>query len=350
MLSGKMYRFRVDEAYVLPSYLESYLRSHEAQLAIDAMKTGISESGLNLTHARFSELRVPLAPIAEQRRIVDAIEAALSVLNAGVDYLEAARGRLRSLERGVRNGAVEGDGEWVPLGELIREIEAGKSFRTEGGAAVHGSWGVIKVSAMTYGEFRATENKALPSSTVIDPSWVIQEGDVLLSRANTADYVGASVRVAHTPEKLILSDKSLRLVPAEDVDARWLQLALSSPSARRQMSAVATGVKDSMRNISQVKLRTISLPRLDPEEQVRRADLTEAGLSQVSKLRETIDQEIAHAGTLRRSILAAAFSGKLVPQDPNDEPARALLERIAERAASEPPKRRRARATTGASA
>ena len=82
MLSGKMYRFRVDDRFVEPMYLESFLRSPEAQLAIDAMKTGGNESGLNLTHGRFSKLPTPLPPLAEQRRIVETIEALFSVLDA----------------------------------------------------------------------------------------------------------------------------------------------------------------------------------------------------------------------------------------------------------------------------
>jgi type I restriction enzyme, S subunit len=74
MISGKMYRFRPDSERILPEYLESYLLSRDAKQAIDRMKTGISDSGLNLTHSRFAELFVPVAPLNEQRRIVGKIE------------------------------------------------------------------------------------------------------------------------------------------------------------------------------------------------------------------------------------------------------------------------------------
>ena len=62
MMSGKMYRFRADRTQIEPEYLEAFLLSKDAQDTIDRMKTGISESGLNLTHGRFKTLEVPIHP------------------------------------------------------------------------------------------------------------------------------------------------------------------------------------------------------------------------------------------------------------------------------------------------
>ena len=68
MISGKMYRFRFDSDSVLPKYIEAYLQSHRAWTDIDEMKTGVSDSGLNLTQDRFRRLTIPLAPLPEQKR------------------------------------------------------------------------------------------------------------------------------------------------------------------------------------------------------------------------------------------------------------------------------------------
>lgn len=73
MMSGKMYRFRPVEG-VDSAFLEKWLLSAEAQARIDAMKTGISDSGLNLTQDRFLALPVPMPGMEEQRRIVDIVE------------------------------------------------------------------------------------------------------------------------------------------------------------------------------------------------------------------------------------------------------------------------------------
>ena len=86
MMSGKMYRLRPNQR-IDPRFLELYLLSDDAQKRIDGMKTGISDSGLNLTHGRFVELPVPVPPLEEQRRIVAILEDHLSHLDAADEYL-----------------------------------------------------------------------------------------------------------------------------------------------------------------------------------------------------------------------------------------------------------------------
>lgn len=88
MISGKMYRFR-PRPEIDSRFLEAYLLSPEAQQAIDSMKTGINESGLNLTKDRFLRLRVPLPPLAEQREVVEILEVLLAKVDAGVRGLES---------------------------------------------------------------------------------------------------------------------------------------------------------------------------------------------------------------------------------------------------------------------
>jgi type I restriction enzyme S subunit len=108
MLSGKMYRFRVPEEQVDARYLEAFLQTSAAHSAIDRMKTGGSDSGLNLTHERFRRLEVPVAPLNEQRRIVEAYEELVSDLDAGVAALERVREKLKLYRASVLRAAAEG--------------------------------------------------------------------------------------------------------------------------------------------------------------------------------------------------------------------------------------------------
>src|SRR2546429_297217 len=71
----------LEDGFIDPRYVEAYLLSATARRAVDRMKTGGSDSGLNLTHGRFRRLPIPLAPRAEQHRIVAAIEEHLSRLD-----------------------------------------------------------------------------------------------------------------------------------------------------------------------------------------------------------------------------------------------------------------------------
>ena len=188
------------------------------------------------------------------------------------------------------------------IGDLLLAIEAGKSFRCEARPARPEEWGVIKVSAMTWGEFRETENKAVQPNAEIDPANEVKPGDILLSRANTEAYVGASVLVGECRPRLLLSDKSLRLVPSSLVDRRWFAYLLSSPGVRREISRRATGTKDSMRNISQASLREIRVlvpPIAEQrrivaalEDHLSRLDAADAGVSRVARRLKLLTKRI----------------------------------------------------------
>ena len=108
MLSGKMYRFRPNEELVGAEFLEGYLLSPSAQELIEGMKTGTSDSGLNLTHGRFSELPVPLPPLEEQERIVEILEDQLSRLDASLAVADAVEERSAALRRSLLHSAFTG--------------------------------------------------------------------------------------------------------------------------------------------------------------------------------------------------------------------------------------------------
>jgi type I restriction enzyme S subunit len=154
-------------------------------------------------------LRIPLPELEEQRRIVDILEDHLSRLDAAASSVEAAERRLIALRRSTLNALFSGsDYPRVPLRELVVGIEAGRSFGGSSHPASDDEWGIIKVSAMTWGTFRANENKAIASDRA-DARYEINEGDLLISRANTTAYVGASVLVGEVRPRLLLRSRAV---------------------------------------------------------------------------------------------------------------------------------------------
>lgn len=218
------------------------------------------------------------------------------------------------------------------LGDLLFAIEAGKSFTCEPRPARPEEWGIIKVSAMTWGTFDEGENKAVPPSRPIDRRKEIEAGDILVSRSNTVSLVGASVLVGTCRPKLLLSDKSLRLRYSDRISARWLQGSLAAPHARDQLSTHATGTSDSMRNISQddvLSLRLLLPPR---NEQERIADTLDEILSDLDAGVEALKRAQAKLKLYRASVLKAAVTGELTADwraaHPEAESASDLLARI----------------------
>ncbi|MCB1273622.1 MAG: restriction endonuclease subunit S [Leucobacter sp.] len=264
----------------------------------------------HLSSRSISAIPLPLPPLEEQRRIVAILEDHLSHLDAADASLIAATNRLGAFELASLDASFGINGEWQLLDDVVEDISAGKSFGSSNAPAANNEWGIIKVSAMTWGEFRAEENKAVPADR-IDPRFEIHEGDLLVSRANTADYVGASVLVGKVRPRLLLSDKSLRVAPKPEVEAKWLWRALQSPSSRQQITSLATGTKESMRNITQGSLRQIRLPVHSSEEQRHAIEQHDKLANAIAKARRQIVNQQRYSSALRRSLLAAAFSGRL---------------------------------------
>ncbi|MFD7290407.1 restriction endonuclease subunit S [Streptomyces sp. NPDC059863] len=330
------------------------IRSKERFILDNCRKRGTTVASLET--AWLLDVEIPLPPLLEQLRIVAALDQQIARIEAGEASLDAARASADTLVHAIRGRFVwPGDGETLPdgwrwgvVGDVLDRIEAGRSFTCLPRPARDGEWGVVKVSAMTWGEFREDENKALPPERDPNPEYEIRSGDILVSRANTFEYVGAPVLVGPTRGKILLSDKSLRLVPKAGFDREWLIHVLSSRPVRAQYSAAATGTSDSMRNISQAVVRAAKIP-IPPSDEIRKSVAAKvAEQSQlVEALRMPLDDQADEARILRGALLHAAFTGKLVPQDPADEPASVLLDRVRanREAAAKPPRKRAPRKT-----
>ncbi|MEU6815858.1 restriction endonuclease subunit S [Streptomyces sp. NPDC046860] len=192
---------------------------------------------------------------------------------------------------------------WAAVSEVLVGSDTGKSFKCDPRPAAPEEWGIIKVSAMTWGEFRSAENKALLDNTLVNRNYEIQSGDILVSRANTVEHVGAPVLVGDVRPRLLLSDKSLRFTPGSPVDRNWFVYWLRSPAVRKAIAAKASGTSDSMRNISQSDLKAIVLPIPPAAEQRRIADALDERLARLDEMAQLIARARAHATTLRKQIL-----------------------------------------------
>lgn len=264
----------------------------------------------HLSSKTIAQIPLPCPPVEVQQRILHQIDRLHAALDLAERSLEAAREQMLKMRSALFETAVQ-TGQTRSIGELIDGVEAGRSFRCHGRPAADEEWGILKVSAMTWGKFDPAENKAVVDEAKIDQRWEVREGDLLISRANTSQYVGASVVVGACRPRLLLSDKSLRLRIALGVDRDWLLYALSAPSTRRQMSEVATGTSDSMRNLSQDKIRSlrVRVPALD--EQVSLARLIGVQTEEVGSGTETAWSGLRRAWLLRQAIYRRAVSGDL---------------------------------------
>jgi type I restriction enzyme S subunit len=241
----------------LPNYLCRFLSAPDFQRFILGDQAGATRQAL--TKVQIEDFEIPLPPLPEQERLAGRLTEQLAAVERA---RAAARSRLaaaEALSAAYLRDAFEG-AEWpvMELGEGLTRFEAGTSVVALGRPAEEGEWGVLKVSAVSWGQFNARENKAVPAGYVPPTHERVRSGDLIISRANTAELAGAIVLVRDTPNNLMLSDKTLRLVLKQNVFApEFLELALRSRAARKFIEANATGTSHSMRNISQPTMRAI---------------------------------------------------------------------------------------------
>ncbi len=153
--------------------------------------------------------------------------------------------------------------EWCRLGVLAIKSEAGWSPQCKNTPRSGEQWGVLKISAVTWGEYQPEENKALPASLSPKKEFEVKENDFLISRANTAELVARSVVVPkNTPNNLMLSDKIIRFEFSSLVSAHYINLVNNSVFSREYYKEVAGGTSSSMKNVSrnQVSELLIGLP------------------------------------------------------------------------------------------
>lgn len=159
--------------------------------------------------------------------------------------------------------------EWVRMGAVVNASEAGWSPTCIGSPRRHGLWGVLKVSAVSWGEFNASANKELPSDLAPRPEYEVRDGDFLLSRANTAELVARSVVVEQAEPKLMLSDKIIRLAVSSQMNRSFLNMANNSSYSREHYAVNASGTSSSMKNVSREVVLALPVPLPPLAEQSR---------------------------------------------------------------------------------
>ena len=230
----------------------------------------------NLEYKRFLTIEVPVPPIPEQRRIVDLLSRAEGIVRLRREALKKAAELIPALFLNMF-----GDPAINPKGLSVRKVsdfvscfEGGKNLQP--GSENGSPYRILKVSAVTSGQYRESESKPSPDGYVPPLGHFVRVGDMLFSRANTEALVGATAIVESTNEQTLLPDKLWRFVWAEQVEPIYMQSLFQTPYVRKELSKLSSGTSASMRNISQGKLFNLALPVAPYHEQKAYADLASA--------------------------------------------------------------------------
>lgn len=274
---------------------------------------------------RFWEFEIPLPPLPEQDRIVEILDQA--------DTLRQQRRQADALSQRILPALFHemfGGAEWPrkPISQILKMIQGGWSPVCDNRPAEAGEWGVLKLGSATYCEYRPTESKSLMSSSVPRKDLEVKKGDLLFTRKNTKELVGATAYVFETPSCLMIPDLIFRLIPEPaEVDPIYLWQALIEPNNRAGIQSLASGAAASMVNISRSRL-------LPFEMQVPPLELQRKFATAVLALRQPLLSQSTSAATLEtlfQTLLHRAFDGSLTAKW-REGHAKELLQEMAHQA------------------
>lgn len=288
---------RPDTKVVLPEYLHFGLRSSGVRDHIRARcKRAINQASINQKELGAIEILVP--PLDDQRRIVDLLSRAEGIVRLRRDAQKKAAELIPAIFL-----EMFGDPEPNPkqlsmrrVADFVARFAGGKNIQA--GSEDPEGYRILKVSAVTSGRYSEVESKPAPDNYTPPSAHLVRQGDMLFSRANTIDLVGATAIVEATDGKTLLPDKLWRFVWAEDVDIRYMHALFQLPAIRRALGKLATGTSDSMRNISQAKLFALKLPVASLEQQRAFSRLSEYARSIQSQQSAATDRAQATFASL----------------------------------------------------
>jgi type I restriction enzyme, S subunit len=299
----------------------------------------------------FFGLEIPYIPISDQRNVINdlkiklhenasilsnqknVIQSALSDNNAVFPDSQSISEIIKNFKRAILERAISGDlttnwrishgvtypVETVSLGDVITQIKSGKSFRCLERPPTDNEIGVSKISAVSFDGYKESESKTCIDKDKINAELFIDNGDFLITRANTKELVGACVIVGKVSKKIMLSDKILRVTfDRTKVLDEFVLLFLQSTQGREQIENYATGSQESMKNITQTELRSIVLkvPTLfEQKEIIKQAYLL---LDTVTKIQNQYNKAIETFDELEKSILQNVFEPNNLTKYQND--------------------------------
>ena len=349
----------------------------------------------SLPLSRVKKIATPLPPLNEQRRIVEKIETLFARLDQGEAALRHTQTLLARYRQSVLKAAVTGalTADW--RAENAHRLEHGRDLLArilqtrretwqgrgkyqeptapdttdlpelpEGWvwATVEQVSGVFRngLSRQPISEpndfpiLRISSVRAMnvavndlryyqPSKGEEVASYWVERGDLLFTRYNGSAHLVGVCGQMRDRRKVLHPDKLIKLRPValDDLNADYLEVAWNAGVTRKHISSNVK-TTSGQQGVAGGDIKTAPVPLPPPQEQSRIAEMVWEAFERISATLTWCQTELTRSAALRQSILKDAFAGKLVPQDPSDEPAAELLARI--RASRPAPVRKKARA------
>ena len=308
-LNTSTIRFKPKDGRSDLKFLRHWLDGSEFRGQITKLVTGSAQQNFGPTHLK--ALRISVPPLEEQRRIAAILDQAETLRTQRRTALALLDSLTQSLFLDMFGDPVANDRGWpkVTVNDFVAGFESGKSLVADDEEDSASKYRVLKVSAVTSLEYKPEQSKAVPTDYTPPQSHIVRAGDLLFSRANTSELIGATAYVEATPDNLLLPDKLWRFVwhaPSQAAPLYVMHL-FRQPKFRQEIGQRASGTSGSMKNISQEKVLSIQVgnPPLPLQQTFA------ARIASIEALKATHRRALAALDALFASLQQRAFAGQL---------------------------------------
>ena len=288
---------------LIVKYLYFLLQSPQIIIYFKGELTQTTISNLSLKSIR--NTIIPCPPLNEQKRIVAKIEELFSLVDSAKETLEKTQVLLKQYRQSILKQIFHSKSQQYNL----KEIEMNKIFTNRHGDSLPKT----KIKQGSYPVFGGNGVVGFHNENNVD-------GDVII-----VGRVGAQCGNIHfNSGQCWITDNTIGLIPKTEINIKFFFYQFKN----LELKNISAG--SGQPYISGKRLSELNILLTDINEQNKIVEKIEESFSLIEKNEILIDQLLLQYKQIKNSILKQAFEGKLVPQDPNDEPAEVLLQRIRE--------------------
>lgn len=288
-------------------FLRYVLEHYRDAGELDAFTTGSTIQ--HLPQQQLRSIPIPVPPLEEQRRIVAILDDHLSRIDAAAAALSSARRRARTLLASWETRALLGAAETVPITDLV-EIQGGLQKQPKR-RPVENRHPFLRVANVTADGLDLTEVHEIELFEGELDRYALREGDLLVVEGNgSASQIGRAATWDGSIADCVHQNHLIRIRPSAYLDPDYLALVWNSPRNRALLTEVASS-SSGLYTLSVRKLSQVTIPVRPLEEQIAMSRAHRDLQSDLDRSGALVSNSRRRGTALRRSLLEAAFSGRL---------------------------------------
>ena len=257
-VSPAYHTYKIDG--IEPKYLECCLNFFNSEM-FELYSKKASRQGKTIDFKRWLSHKIPVYSSQKQKEIVEFFSKMHELIKLENDKILLYKELIKSRFVEMFGNPDSNSMKWpcVKLKDCLENIDSGKSFVCSVKTRQADWPAILKLSAVTNGTYRPDENKALLNESQFIEKNEVHEGDLLFTRKNTPDLVGTAAYVYETPPKLMIPDLIFRLSTKKACSKVFLCHLINHDLFRNKVKKLASGSAKSMSNISQKRLKDLSI-------------------------------------------------------------------------------------------